>query len=263
MYKYNEKKYVDYILKNGFGTKHINNELRLLAIHYKEKGKSEEEREKSLYEFCDKHMQSFDRVEYFKKINTALNHAKKKESKLIEVESVSVGEKELNYIDVLELSHEYKRIIFTLLVLNKLSKEVHRQKNPENLNEEYYFGGSNKAYKELIDSSKVPMKNKKIHSIISELASMGTVEIRGNGYIKLSFVYELEDDSESVIKIEHYDEIGHYYDLYKGENRVKECEECKKPIKMKNNRTKYCSDCWDSVNKNQTKKRVQKYRGRM
>ncbi|WP_303984642.1 hypothetical protein [Niallia circulans] len=260
MYKYNEKKYVEHILKNGFSSKHINNEIRLLAIHYKEKGMTEEDREKELYDFCEKKMQSFDRVEYFKKINSALNHAKKLESKLVEVDEIYINKKELNYIDILELSHEYKRIIFTLLSLNKLNKEIQKQRDPKKLNNEHYFGGSNKNYKELIDASKVPMKSKKIHSIISELASLGIVEIRGNGFIKLSFVYDLEY-GETVITIKDYEEIGYYYDLYKGTNRVKECEECKKPIKVNGKYKKYCLACskekekirkkvWKKVNKN-------------
>ncbi|MFS0657376.1 hypothetical protein AB1L07_01960 [Niallia alba] len=245
MFKYNEKKYVEHIQKNGFSSKHINNELRLLAIHFKEKGLTEEEREKALYEFCEEKMQSFDRVEYFKKINAALNHAKKLDSKLIEVDEIFVNQKELNYIDRLEVSHEYKRIIFTLISLDKLNKEVQKQRDPEKLNNEHYFGGTNKNYKELIDSSKVPMKSKKIHSIIRELASLGIVEIRGNGFIKLTFVYELDED-EIVITIKDYGEIGYYYDLYKETNRVKECENCSVPVKIKSNRTKYCDICWEN-----------------
>lgn len=259
MYKYNEKKYVNYILKNGFSSKHINNELRLLAIHYKEDNQDENQREKLLYEFCEKKLQAFDRVEYFKKINTALNHAKKDESKLVEIDEIGVSQNELNYIDSLEVSHEYKKIVFTLLILDKLNKEVQKQRDESKLNGEHYFGGTNKNYKELIDSSKVPMKSKKIHSIISELASLGIVEIRGNGYIKLSFVYALERKDEISMTITNYDVIGYYYDLHKGLNKVKECEKCYDPIRANSNRTKYCEVCWEEKEKELRKNINKKY----
>jgi len=243
MYKYNEKKYVEHILKNGFSGKHINNEIRLLAIHFKEQGYNETERENLLYEFCEKNLEAFDRVEYFKKINAALNNASKGESRLIEVSEINVSQTELNYIDQLNFSHDYKKIIFTLLALDKLNKEVQKQRDPEKLNEEHFFGGTNKNYKELIDASTVHMKSKKIHSIIREFAELGIVEIRGRGYIKLSFLYDLKPTTESVININQYDKLGYYYDFHHLLNKIKECVSCLSLIKPKNNKTKYCESC--------------------
>ncbi|WOD61780.1 hypothetical protein NQZ71_13240 [Niallia taxi] len=243
MYKYNEKKYVEHIFKNGFSGKHINNEIRLLAIHYKEQGYNETERENLLYEFCEKNLEAFDRVEYFKKINAALNNANKNEARLIEVSKINVNQTELNYIDQLNLSHDYKKIIFTLLILDKLNKEVQKQRDPEKLNDEHFFGGTNKNYKELIDASTVHMKSKKIHSIIREFAELGIVEIRGRGYIKLSFIYSLHNQKNKLLTISSYDDIGHYYDFIHCKNRIIECNMCKSLIKATSNTKKYCDQC--------------------
>ncbi|MEM5009262.1 hypothetical protein WKH57_00945 [Niallia taxi] len=258
MYKYNEKKYVEHILNNGFSGKHINNEIRLLAIHYKEHGYNEAERENLLYNFCEKNLEAFDRVEYFKKINAALNNANKDETRLIEVPEVKVNQTELTYIDELELSHDYKKIIFTLLVLDKLNKEVQRQRNPEKLNGEHFFGGTNKNYKELIDASTVHMKSKKIHSIIRELSELEIVEVRGKGYIKLSFLYNLSNSKVPTITIKAYDEIGLYYDLYAGIKKVKQCESCDIPIKVNGKYKKYCDTCAKKIKREQTREIAKK-----
>ncbi len=251
MYKYNERKYAEKILKGGFtNKKYTNSEMRLLSKYYKEQGYPPKEREKLLYDFCNKHIEGFSKVKYFKQVNAALNHAKKKGSKLIEIESVNISSNELGYVDSLKIEKPLKKVLFTLLVLDKLHKQIQVLREGEVTNEEHYFGGSTRAYKDLLDSSKVTkseMKNigcKNIHEMISLLANNGLVEIRNNGVIKSLFIYDIYPNDDSTIEVKGYDRIGLYYDLHIGEKRVKKCEECGLPIRVPSNRTKYCNECW-------------------
>lgn len=253
-FKYNEKKYAEHILKNGFSTKHLNNELRVLSKYYKELGHKPREREELLYKFCEENLEGFSKVEYFKRINAALNHAKKKENKLIEINEIHISKEELETVDQAEVNSTCKKVLFTLLVLNKLNKTIQEIKFGSIQNKENYFGGNTRNYKELVDSGGISVgRNKKfhyknIHEVIGELAKEGFVEIRGSGFIKLSFVYEILEDDSVVMTISSFDNIGLYYDLHTGEEKVKECESCKIPIVKKNNKTKYCNDCSREIN---------------
>jgi len=246
-YKYNEKDQAEKIIDEGFSSNHLSGELKVLAKYFKYLGQKPKEREESLYAICKKHITDFNKVSYFRRINSALNYAKKKDSNIIDIKSIPVYKSELNYIDNLGVPHYYKKVVFTLLILSKLGKEVQLLRDSKKVNEDYYFGGNQRNYQELKLSSKIPQQSKRnkikgIHEIIGDLDKEGIVQIRGKGYIKLLFIYPLSQD-QVAFEIDTYDDIGYYYDLHTGENKVKRCEECKKIIKMKSNRTKYCEDC--------------------
>ncbi|MCA1021626.1 hypothetical protein [Halobacillus litoralis] len=266
MYKYNERQYAERILKDGFtNKKYTNSEMRLLAKYYKEQGHPPREREKLLYNFCEKHIEGFSKVNYFRQVNAALNHAKKKISKLIEIECVHISSSELSVIDSLQIEKPLKKILLTLLVLDKIHKQIQVLREGEVSNREHYFGGSVKAYKDLLDSSKVTkaeMKSiecKNVHDMIALLADYGLVEIRNNGVIKSLFIYDIYPEDGSVIEVKGYDRIGLYYDLHIGEKRVKECEECSLPIRVTSNRTKFCTDCWKEREKELRREINRKY----
>lgn len=234
--KFKEKNYAELLLKKGFISKNLGTEMKILAKYFKSMGKKPKEREKLLYDFCEKHIVDFSRVLYFKKINSALNYARKKENVLINI----------------DVDHVQKKLCFTLLTLNKLYSTIHETKYGEK-NKEHFYGGNNKKYKELIDASHASLTANKLHLIIGELAAKEIVEIRNKGFIKLSFIYEIELDSEVGILINSFDDIGLYYDLYTNQQRVRECSTCNTPIKIKSNKTKYCSNCALETEKNRKK----------
>jgi hypothetical protein len=241
-FQYKERTYAKEIMSKGFITKHIKYELQLLVKYYKELGCKPKERKELIYQFCEKYLDGFDRVIHFKLINSVLNNGKNKSNVLVEIENIPLTKEELNYINNLEIDHDYKKVIFTLLVLDKLNKQYHEIKNDPKSNE-HYFGGA-KKYKELIDSSKITLKqNKQIHNIIGELSEIRVIEILGNSSIKLSFIYNIPESEEILFSIKSFDNIGYYYDLHTDENKVKKCECCETPIKPKNNKNKYCEKC--------------------
>lgn len=250
-FQYKERTYAKEILSKGFTSKHIKYELQLLVKYYKELGHKPKERKELIYNFCEKYLEGFDRVIHFKLINSILNHGSNRKNILVEIDSIDITVDEFAYIDNLDIDHEHKKVVFTLLVLDKLNKKYHEIRN-ELQNNEHYFGGSQK-YKELISSSKVSLKkNNLIHNTIGKLGEKGIVQITGNSSIKLSFVYEIPESVDVSISIKTFDSIGYYYDLHTGENKIKKCENCEIPIKVTNNKSKYCNDCAKEINRLKT-----------
>lgn len=247
MYKYNELAYAKLILEKGFTSKYINNELRVLAKYYKYIGRKPVEREKLLYEFCEKHLDDYDRVKYYKNINAALNHAKKKENKIIEINTIGVTDKEIEYIEKINLSKFHKMVAFSLLVVDKLNNMTLDIKHGKDRKSNHYYGGNEKKYRELSSQSCIPSSKRKkaenVHSLISDLANQNILEIKGNGYIHLKFIEEIPASNEYVININNFNNLGLYYELYIGEKKVKTCECCETPIRVNSNRTKYCFKC--------------------
>lgn len=258
-FKFKEKEYAEAIIENGFISKNLNYELKLLAMYYKELGYKPKKREELLYDFCKKNIENFSRVLYYKKINSVLNYARKKENILINANEIDITENELRFIDSLDINHQQKKLCFTLLVLAKLYSTVHHIKYGEHTTE-HYFGGNNKRYKELIDASHTSLTANKLHQNIGELAKKDIVEIRNKGFIKLSFIYGIEPGGETAIKIRSFDSIGLYYDLHTGQKKVKSCVNCQTPFRFKSNKSKYCPPCASVIAKEKTRTRVRKHR---
>ncbi|EWH20543.1 hypothetical protein M769_0119945 [Bacillus haynesii] len=258
-YKFKEKEYVEAIIENGFISKNLNYELKLLAMYYKELGYKPKKREELLYDFCKKNIENFSRVLYFKKINSVLNYARKKENILININEIGVTENELRFIDSLDADLHQKKICFTLLVLSKLHSTVHYIKYGEHITE-YYYGGNSKRYKELIDTSHTSLTVNKLHQNIGELAKKDIVEIRNKGFIKLNFIYSIVPGGSAALKIRSFDSIGLYYDLHTNHKKVKQCVNCSTPFRFKSNKSKYCPPCASIIAKEKTRARVRKHR---
>nr|MDH3086650.1 hypothetical protein [Bacillus velezensis]MDH3138644.1 hypothetical protein [Bacillus velezensis]WEY79869.1 hypothetical protein P5667_12110 [Bacillus velezensis] len=65
--KFKEKDYAELLLKKGFISKNLSTEMKILAKYFKSLGKKPKEREKLLYEFCEKHIVDFSQYFTLKK----------------------------------------------------------------------------------------------------------------------------------------------------------------------------------------------------
>lgn len=253
-YKYNEKEFAEHILKNGFGSRFIKTELKTLVKYFKNQGKKPNEREKLIYSFCEQHIKNFNKVLYFKTINSSLSYGQRKDSQLIVIEHIDIYKSELKYIDELDLDIKYKKLLFTLLVFDKLNKEVQKIKYGKTDNT-HFFGGDEKRYKELLEASHVSLGSKRrndyksIHDIIrEEFVEKELVEIRNKGYINLLFIDKIDGCNEIEFNIKSYDDIGLYYEMYLGNEKIKKCECCGRLIKVRNNKNKFCRECAKKIN---------------
>lgn len=248
MYQYNQTKHVKHILKNGFSKRFMSMELKLLALHYRDLGKSPKERKELLYSICEKHVEGFNRVKFFKAINSAVNYSTNKKNKLIDVPYIPVTRSEILYIDNLDLDVFYKKILFTFIVMDKLNKVTGKIKYGRDPNGEHYFKNNVNRHRELVKTSGITSSMFKkhghhnIHGVIHYFIELGLVEDTIEN-IKLLFIYDIPDSNDIEMKITDFENIGMYYDLHIGKKNIKACESCGKPIKVRSNRTKYCSEC--------------------
>lgn len=241
-YKYNEEEYAKQIEEKGYLTKHHNYELTLLVKYWKKQGIKPKERKEKVYEFCKKYNENFNEVKYFKRINYALLKGSKKDNPLIIIEKIPITDKEIEYINKINIGYDYKKILFSLLVNMKIKKEICKLKYNNDLVS--YIGGKQEYFNDILKVSKVS-NGYRINDIINILEQLKYVEVRTRGKIKLIFIKEIEDSDKVVFDIITYDNIGYYFDKYNGDERIIECVECGKLIKQsKNKRQKYCSTCW-------------------
>lgn len=262
--QYREKTYVDEILNNGFTSKHLFHEMKLLAKHFKELGFDDEKRKEELYNFSENNIKDFNKVVYFKTINKALSYVTNKDEKLVQIDGINISKSESDYIEKLDIDDNLKKLVFTLLTLTKLNKNYLELRDGELKTNKYYFGG-HQNYRELTSCSKVTFDKKKgiknIHDMIGILDQKKIVEIVGKGNIKLLFMYEIEDDENESILVDKFDVIGYFYDMYKGDKKIKRCEneECNTLIRANNNKMKYCKGCAKAINIEKTIKNRRKW----
>lgn len=252
--KYNEKEYAEYIYNHGFLTKHRPYELKLLVKYFKSLGHKPKARKDMLYAFCEKYVDNFSKAKYFKVLNTALNYGGKKHNNLIVIDKIDITQQELDYITKQDIEYNLKKIMFTLLVQNKINKlicDISFGKSSDY----NFFGGKSLKYKEIKEISKVP-SSFNINSAIHELDAVGIVDIKTRGKIDLSFVYKIVSSDDIVFQIITFDEVGYYFDFYCGENKIIKCNVCGKFIKATNNKIKYCKECAIEIDREKAKDRM-------
>lgn len=284
-YRYTELVYAKNIYENGFqSVQHRPTELRLVAtymrrnLNYKPKKLKEE-----MEQWCETHITGYKKELYYKMINTAINQACKKGSKLINIDRINFYQYEMDYINNLhiikdkdtkeesEYSYECKKVIFTLLFKMKVNKIITELKSEEEdfIYKGKYFQGGQKKYTELKKLAKIRDKVKINEDIIHSLWISGYVSPMFHGLVKLNFMEELygieinpiPPDQSIAIKVTDYESVGWYFDYYNKDSRITFCKRCGKIFRKKSNRQEYCSEvCSSTVNRNKTKKRMEKIR---
>jgi len=270
--RYNEKKYAEEILKKGFLSQYHRYELKILVKYYKEiLNEKASERKKLVYEFCENNIVKFNRVKYFKIINTALAYGSKRINKLILIENIPITKNEIEYINGLELENVHKKILFTFIVKNKLNKEMSKQIYGK-VSDYNIFGGKTESYKEVFEMSRLSGEYN-INKLVNDLSNLGYVDVRTRGKINLSFINDIIIDKDKkgkviddiIFKIINFDNVGYYFDWYNGDEKYMKCENdgCEEIIRKTNGNIKYCSDCAKEIKKEQDRIADKKYRDKI
>lgn len=256
-YRYNEEEYAKQIEKSGFLTKYHNYELTLLVKLWKKNNIKPKQRKEKIYKFCEKYIENFNDVKFFRKINAALKNGSKKDNPLINIEKIPITDKEIQYINDLDIEYNYKKVIFCLLVNMKIKKEICKIKYSKNI-EGNYISGTQKRYNEILKVSKIS-NTYKINDIINVLEKLGLIDVRTRGKINLLFIKNIEDSCKIIFNINTFDNIGYYFDWYNGDKKIIRCENCGKLIRQSANNRKYCRSCAREVLKEQWKDASKKY----
>lgn len=242
LFKYNEVEYARQIYNYGFLTSHYPTELRLLVLYYRDVLKlSPKERETELMTFCNKYWEKFAIEKNYILFDKVLRKGLDKRQNLVFIEKIPITKDEFKYICALNLSHDYKKILFAFLVQNKLNKEAYKIRNNAIL-DNYYFTGGSAEYREIKDISNTNSKIK-IHEVIHELSEQGYITLLHTGKIELSFLKNILQTDEVLFFIEDYEHIGLYYDYYNGVKRIKLCAVCNFPFYAMSNSQTYCKLC--------------------
>jgi len=265
LFQYNQSKYADYIIKNGFSSKYLRMELKILALYYRDKGMPPKKRKAILYEMCNKYIEGFNRVNFFKLINSVVTYSSNKKNKLIDIDHILVTSTSLNYIDNLDVDYLCKKLLFGFIVFDKLGKVKWTIENEKESNNEHFFANNPSSYRNLTKSLSINKSvlrkygYQKIYEVTHYLINKGLLEDTINN-TKLLFLYNIPIDENISIEVKNYDNVGLYYDLHSGTKNVKKCENCSVPIKVKSNSAKYCEECKVKTILTKTAERVKKYR---
>lgn len=283
-YKYTELDYAKNIYENGIQSEqHMPTELRLVAtymrriLQYKPKKLREE-----MYTWCESNISGYKKELYYKRINSAISKACKKESMLVNVKSIDFYKYELDYINNLYIiedinnkaeskyAYECKKLLFTFLFKMKANKFITEAKHMDE-NFEYkgkYFKGGQKKYTELKKIAKLPEKVQINEDIINILWINGLVSPLFSGLVELNFmdkIYDIENQTTNlnttiVLQIKDYDSVGWYFDYYNQDKNVVFCKKCKKIFRKRANRQECCSEVCSKALKAAYDKEYQKKR---
>ena len=259
-YKYNELEYVELVYNKGFQSKYIFTELRLLVLYFRDVlDMKPKEREYNLHEFCKKYIPYFKKENYYKTINKALKTGLSKQQKLITISKIDIYKSELDYINSLGINQEYKKVMFTFLVQLKLNKIIYEYKYNKIYDTLYFYGGKIK-YNNIKNISNIPKIMSLNDEVINKLSDLKLVTILHRGKIILDYIENCIPEGEVVFEVTDYDNIGLYLDYYNGIKGIIKCSNCDKIIRTKNNRQKYCVDCWKEHRKEYEKNKKKEYR---
>lgn len=151
---------------------------------------------------------------------------------LYEIDGVWITKAELETIENIK-NKVLERLAFTLLCLAKLSNI----KNPNNT------GWVNNDAKEIFTLARISCSVSNRYERLGELHQLSLLEFPKRIDNLSCRVTYINDDSEKILFVSDFRELGYEYLKYKGENFIR-CREC--GILIRNNKAgtkKYCSKC--------------------
>ena len=259
IYRNKEIDYAEKIIKDGFQTNFTTYELKILAKYYKYKDNKPKERKALLYEFCEKNILSFNKVKYFKIINTALNHAANKNSKIIQIDSINITKNEVEYVNNLNVEYDHKKVLFCLFVESKLNILKYKMRYNEDCNGKLFGGAKGSYYKDLSELAGLP-QSVDINKIINHLSDAGLVTTINRGKIYLTFIDNITINEDIAFKINTFDNTGMYFDYYNGSDKVIKCERCEILVEKTVNNKKYCDSCSKEIKMKKDRERMETIR---
>lgn len=244
-YKYDEISYAEKIYKdNKFQTKHIPTELKLLVLYYRDylKLKAKDRKEK-LTQFCIDNIPNYNRATHFKIVNRALQKGSNKKEKLVKIESIPIYQKELDYINGLDIQYDYKKMLFAFLVQMRLNKTMFeiRNKDKEYKSTNYFKGGKQK-YQNIKSMANVNSKIDINDDFINDLSQGDNplITIMYAGLIRLDFLNNCKQEGDTVIEVKDYENVGWYLDYYNRVDKIVLCDYCGQPFKQRHRNECYC-----------------------
>jgi hypothetical protein len=231
---FDEKKYAEQMLKQGYFTKHKHvYELYILSKYYFHLGLAKEDVKQRVVEFCGKFEEYFSIDEWYKIINKTVNKASK--AKFITGKEISITKNELETIKQLDNLNEQK-VAFIMLVLYKFND----------------YKKFEVSIEDLYRLCKLNLNSKTKLGILHSLTIKGLIDIAMGG---LRWVKFADKKGKPEIAISDYDNLMYHYLKYIGDN-IGVCmnEGCKKLFIITGKNHKMCRECWKEHEKERKRK---------
>ena len=245
----NEKKQAEYIIEKGEVGNKPTSTLFLLAKYYRQKENlNKEQTFNKLNEFMEKNYKNYNSAT----LEDIIEDISKKANKypLREIDYIEITKSEIDMIrNVCDI--KYEKLLFTMLCYAKLYNKISDKNN----------GWVNTDIKELFRVARVSVRyrnDKFLYLNDLETASLISFSNKNDNLnLRITFV---DNNSDTVLKIDDFRELGYEYLNYIGDGKFIRCECCKKLIRKKSNKQKYCTDCYKRINSDMTNERQKKNR---
>jgi hypothetical protein len=233
---FDQSKYIENFLRNGFVGYPKRNDLNLLAIYYREQGLGDIRIRKSLLEFCQSFNPDYNEILRANDLDTAVRQSADRSLKICNY--IVITESEMEKIRSVQ-NYKYQKILFAMLAISKgLDPDYNRTDGKSYVN--VNFG-------EIMRFAKVYAGKIEKAKIKHDLFLLGMLDAVGpntkyfcNG--KDNFVlFFRNDDSPVSVEILEPDFLISYFPFF--------CEVCGKMMIKTGSRQKMCPDCWGKKNK--------------
>ena len=228
----NEKKQAEYIIEKGEVGNKPTSTLFLLAKYYRQKENlNKEQTFNKLNEFMEKNYKNYNSATW----EDIIEDISKKANKypLREIGSIGITQSELDKITEL-YNIKYEKLLFTMLCYAKLYNTISENNN----------GWVNTDIQELYRVARVTVKYRRDKFLfLNDIERTGLISFSNkndNLNLKVNF---LDMDSESILEISDFRELGYEYLNYIGDGRFIRCSECNRLIRKNGNNTHYCTEC--------------------
>ncbi len=282
----NEEKYAkDILMGQRDDVKNIRQKIDLIArYNHHVLNKSSDDNYSSIIKWLEKHHDIFNEHSYSKIISDCIKKAAKKP--FYYVESVKITKKEMDIIAE-QNNLRYEKILFVMLCMAKIQRDA------------YGFNNGLISYNitELFKTARVSVPVDDREHILHEFLKLGLIDLPIKNDTKCLFIKFVDDtDDNVVLELNEQDcgELAYAYLKHTGKGKISRCSKCGKLIKKSQKfgnmckgcqeystdvKIKWCIDCGkefsvDSrnttkcrcdecqyiVDKEKTRRRVQKYR---
>ena len=216
------------MLNSGFLTNRRMYELNILAKYFYYIGYKPKEVKTKVIEFCNTHFENFNEAKYFDKIESILANAKK--NPIVELGSISITDKEIEFIQSLKETNKFNEVLFCLMVIKRIR---------EKLGQQAYLNCKYSKFSKMCGLS----STKAIYPILRRMEELGLIRICRNSNVEILFNVNTTH-GKPVLAVSDFDNICAYYRNHTGKSRYIECQSCGKMVRARGNRQRYCKACY-------------------
>ena len=235
---FDEKKYAEKILEEGFSRFMSLKDLIILSKYYSYLNNSSIQIKKNLIGFCKKYNPEFNNIIWDWKIDKAISSGKKYGLRF--EQKVNISKKEIEFIKTLK-NYKLEKILFVMIVVAKFFR---RNKN------ELYI---NANIGDIFNLAKIRADRTEKNQMIYKLNTAGYIKATLVGSFKIELDnIDNKNDNDDYIVVDDFDNIVSFYPVT--------CISCGIAIINKSKRHDFCDNCYKDFRKEDVRNNVQKYR---